>query len=58
MTATDLSIAGPVLAAALWLLYRSVFKARGACHGCAGGCRPARGHAGDDLVREIGRVRR
>lgn len=59
MTASDLAVAGPILAAALWLLYRSTWKAKGHCHGCSssGACRtsPARG---DGLVQEIGRGRR
>jgi FeoB-associated Cys-rich membrane protein len=35
--ASDAVIAGAVLAAAGWVLYRSLWKARGRCAGC-GGC--------------------
>lgn len=43
MTLADVAIAVVILAGALWLLYRSVWTRRGACHGCssAGACRPA-----------------
>jgi hypothetical protein len=37
----DLVTAALILAGACWLLYRSLFKRKGACHGCDGGaCRP------------------
>jgi hypothetical protein len=37
VSAADLAIASVVLAGALWLLYRSVVRGQGACHGCSGG---------------------
>jgi len=45
----DVVIAAVVLAAAGWLLWRSIRKG-GSCHGCAGGCGRAPG-GGPDLVR-------
>jgi hypothetical protein len=33
----DLVTAALILAGACWLLYRSLFKRKGACHGCDGG---------------------
>lgn len=57
MAATDIGIAVAVLAAAAWLLYRSLWKAGGHCHGCSGGaCRPRQRDAAE-LVR-IGQLRR
>lgn len=38
MSLADLVIAALVLAAAAYLLYRSLSRKGGACHGCAGGC--------------------
>ncbi|HSN92000.1 MAG TPA: FeoB-associated Cys-rich membrane protein [Anaeromyxobacteraceae bacterium] len=41
MGPADIAIASLILAGAFWLLYRSVWKRKGFCHGCAGdGCRP------------------
>jgi len=37
VSATDILIAGAILAGSCWLLYRSLVKSRGGCHGC-GGC--------------------
>jgi hypothetical protein len=47
----DAVTAAVILAGAVYLLYRSLWKGGGSCHGCDGGaCRPSsRGHAG--LVR-------
>jgi hypothetical protein len=40
----DLVTAALILAGACWLLYRSLFKRKGACHGCdSGACRPPAG---------------
>jgi len=44
----DFVIAALVLAAAGWLLYRSI-RRTGSCHGCSGGC--ARPPPRDELVR-------
>jgi hypothetical protein len=53
MGAADLAIAEPVLAGALYLLYRSLVRRGGGCHGCDGAAcgRPA----GAPLVRLGGR---
>lgn len=56
MSATDLGIAVAVLGWAGFVLYRSLWKRRGACPGCATGCAaPPRG--GEPLVA-LGRRRR
>lgn len=34
----DMIIAGIILAMAAYLLYRSVWKKKGHCHGCESGC--------------------
>jgi hypothetical protein len=40
MGAGDLFIAALILAATVYLLYRSLFRTKGGCHGCSGGgCR-------------------
>jgi hypothetical protein len=51
MGLADAVIAAGILGGALYLLYRSLWKGGGSCHGCEGGaCRPSsRDHAG--LVR-------
>ena len=46
---SDLLIAAAVLAAAAWLLVRSIQRTGGGCHGCSGGC--ARRPPVDALVR-------
>jgi hypothetical protein len=39
VSASDLVIAAAVLSAAGWLLWRSVARSKGGCHGCtSGGC--------------------
>ncbi len=48
MGVADVVIAAVVLAAAGWLLWRSIRKG-GSCHGCAGGC--GRPPPRDELVR-------
>ena len=39
-----------ILAGAVLLLYRSIWRSGGSCHGCSGGCRSA-GRDAADLVR-------
>jgi hypothetical protein len=58
VTLADAVVAAVILAGALWLLYRSLWTRRGACHGCSAGgaaCRPARAPSG--LV-PLGRITR
>lgn len=56
MTAADMAIAAAVLGAALWLLWRSVWRSKGGCAGCSGGaCRSSQRDAAE-LVR-IGQFR-
>ena len=52
MGAADIAIATAVLSAAFWLIYRSLWKAKGACHGCSSGgsCRPPE-QGGSGVVR-------
>lgn len=38
MGTADMIIAAAILGVAAWLLYRSVWKKKGHCHGCEGGC--------------------
>jgi hypothetical protein len=38
MSPSDLLITTLILGAAVWLLYRSVWKKQGHCAGCASGC--------------------
>ncbi|BBA71667.1 FeoB-associated Cys-rich membrane protein [Geobacter sulfurreducens] len=38
METADIIIAAIILAGAAWLLYRSVWKKKGHCQGCEGGC--------------------
>jgi hypothetical protein len=48
---SDLATAVPILAAAIYLLVRSILRTKGGCHGCnAGGC-GARPPAQGGLVR-------
>jgi hypothetical protein len=51
VSAADLAIASVVLAGALWLLYRSVVRGQGACHGCSGGSCGKRPERPPELVR-------
>lgn len=37
MGTADMIIAAAILGVAAWLLYRSVWKKKGHCHGCEGG---------------------
>lgn len=56
MGPADLAIAAVILAGAIHLLYRSLWKKQGSCHGCTSAtCRPARAAA--EPVR-LGRPRR
>jgi hypothetical protein len=50
VTLPDVLITIAVLSASAWLLYRSVWTRRGACHGCSGGCRPTARDGGAALV--------
>jgi FeoB-associated Cys-rich membrane protein len=52
--ATDLAIALAILAATLWVLYRSLWKTRGGCHGCTGGGCGSRKSAGSDHLVKLG----
>ncbi|HEY6003520.1 MAG TPA: FeoB-associated Cys-rich membrane protein [Anaeromyxobacter sp.] len=52
MGASDVLLAGAILAGAGWVLYRSLWKARGRCAGCSG-C----GSGGEAPV-QLGRRRR
>jgi hypothetical protein len=36
MSTVDIIIAAAILVGAAWLLYRSVWKKKGHCHGCEG----------------------
>ncbi len=36
MGTVDLIIAAAILGVAVWLLYRSIWKKKGHCHGCDG----------------------
>jgi hypothetical protein len=57
MSLADLVIAAVVLSGATYLLYRSLWKGQGSCHGCtSGGCRP-RPRDQAELVR-LGQPRR
>ncbi|HEY6837324.1 MAG TPA: FeoB-associated Cys-rich membrane protein [Geobacteraceae bacterium] len=38
MSANDIVWMVLILAGTGWLLYRSLWKKRGQCHGCSGGC--------------------
>ena len=49
MSATDILLAGAILAGSCWLLYRSLVKSGGHCHGC-GGC-GARTRQPESLVK-------
>lgn len=37
MGVSDMIIAAVIVAGALWLLYHSLWKKKGHCHGCSGG---------------------
>jgi hypothetical protein len=51
VSAADFAIASVVLAGALWLLYRSVVRGQGACHGCSAGACGKRPDRPPELVR-------
>lgn len=38
MGIVDLIIAGLIIGSACYLLYRSLWKKKGSCHGCESGC--------------------
>ncbi len=42
MGASDIIVASVILAGAAYLLYRSLWKKKGNCHGCASGGCPSR----------------
>jgi hypothetical protein len=56
LSLADLLVAAAILAGAAWLLYRSLWRSGGACHGCAGACRSVPRDA-PGLVR-LGRAER
>jgi hypothetical protein len=58
VSATDAVIAALVLAAAGWLLYRSLWRARGPCGGCSGGGCGRDRAAPEGLVKLRGAPRR
>jgi hypothetical protein len=51
MSGSDVVIAALVLAGSAWLLYRSLWKARGPCHGCSGGGCGRGGSTSERLVK-------
>lgn len=38
MGVSDMIIAAVIVAGAFWILYRSLWKKKGHCHGCSSGC--------------------
>jgi len=48
MSLTDILLAGGIIVGALYLLYRSIWKKQGYCHGCSSGNCPAKGSEGSD----------
>ena len=38
MGVSDMIIAAVILAVAFWILYHSLWKKKGHCHGCSSGC--------------------
>lgn len=38
MGLSDMIIAGVIICGAFYLLYHSLWKKKGHCHGCSGGC--------------------